>query len=583
MLIYNYQKEFLGIDNTDLTKMGFSNLAELRAEAADFADLFVKTPGYIHNFKHVHWIDFIECAESNDVASVIIHANNQNFKCNIEIKTAFLVDSPTKKAYLIYLNNLRALTQEETLEIANDIKERAVPKPAPASTTNTHTPYMQKSNKPTHQEEVVVPLDDEDATSIKIQNDLFEQDELDSIDVFDTPEPAVPDTPIELDFDDEILENTKPIAEVKPKPTQKKVQEDDFKIDLQDTNPIKNTQEEDDIAYESDYVYDPTIASQELGLPLDLIEEFMEDFITQARDFKEQLYIAYDQGDKDKLKSLSHKLKGVAANLRIEDAFEVLSTINTSDNSDEIKKNLNIFYKIVAKLSGEDIKPTTKAQPDIVKDPPPAELKTEDLIDIAEPAIDEKIELNDEIELADEKIELDDKIELTEIEESIDIDLTEDVVDDPHNEEKIDFNEENLYDDDAIELKLDEDLPELQETIPTPKSNNIDETAKIQDDFDYNKELIAKQLGIDTESFNELFDDFIVESKLTANRIADAIEQNDSDLWKRHTTKLKGMSTNMKINKLDLELDVLTSTDDINIAKEAIKTIQTSLEKISTL
>ena len=39
----------------------------------------------------------------------------------------------------------------------------------------------------------------------------------------------------------------------------------------------------------------------------------------------------------------------------------------------------------------------------------------------------------------------------------------------------------------------------------------------------------------------------------------------------------------MKINKLDLELDVLTSTDDINIAKEAIKTIQTSLEKISTL
>ena len=61
MLIYNYKKEFLGIDENDLTALGLSNLADLRAEAADFADLFVKTPGFIHNFKHVHWIDYIVC------------------------------------------------------------------------------------------------------------------------------------------------------------------------------------------------------------------------------------------------------------------------------------------------------------------------------------------------------------------------------------------------------------------------------------------------------------------------------------------------------------------------------------------
>jgi len=53
MLIYNYQKEFLGIDEKDLKTLGFNSLSELRAEVTDFADLFVKTPGYVHNFQHV--------------------------------------------------------------------------------------------------------------------------------------------------------------------------------------------------------------------------------------------------------------------------------------------------------------------------------------------------------------------------------------------------------------------------------------------------------------------------------------------------------------------------------------------------
>jgi len=60
MLIYNFQKEFLGIDAKDLQELGYHDLSSLRSEVTDFADLFVKTPGYIHNFQHVHWIDFID-------------------------------------------------------------------------------------------------------------------------------------------------------------------------------------------------------------------------------------------------------------------------------------------------------------------------------------------------------------------------------------------------------------------------------------------------------------------------------------------------------------------------------------------
>jgi len=42
MLIYNYKKEFLGIDEVDLEVLGLSDLADLRAEAADFADLYTQ-------------------------------------------------------------------------------------------------------------------------------------------------------------------------------------------------------------------------------------------------------------------------------------------------------------------------------------------------------------------------------------------------------------------------------------------------------------------------------------------------------------------------------------------------------------
>jgi len=124
MLIYNSQKEFLGIDQKDLNTLGFNDLVSLKTEAADFADLFVKIPGHIHNFKHVHWIDFITCAESNEKSKAIINVNSKSFKCSIDIKTAYLVDAPESEAYLVYLNNLRALTSEEHEHILANIPEK---------------------------------------------------------------------------------------------------------------------------------------------------------------------------------------------------------------------------------------------------------------------------------------------------------------------------------------------------------------------------------------------------------------------------------------------------------------------------
>ena len=90
MLIYNHEKELIGIDQEYLQKFGFLNLTQLLSEVSDFADFFVKKTGFIHNFKHVHWIDFVITAtDVNTISEVIIKTKNKEYKSdNVEQERA---------------------------------------------------------------------------------------------------------------------------------------------------------------------------------------------------------------------------------------------------------------------------------------------------------------------------------------------------------------------------------------------------------------------------------------------------------------------------------------------------------------
>jgi HPt (histidine-containing phosphotransfer) domain-containing protein len=539
MLIYNFQKEFLGIDDSDLTKMGFQNLSQLRAEAADFADLFVKTPGFIHNFKHVHWIDFVECAESDDSSNVIIRANNKNFQCNIEIQTVFLVDAPTQKAYLVFLNNLRELSKSANEQIANDIYEKPTPVAATFETTKLQTVKSSHEFEPPTEE-----MPTKEIPPVEASYDPYEQERSDEpIDILDTPPSYLQETQIEEKIEMPLDDEKQIIDEFA---------DDDFKldIDVEDTQEpiVKEPElelepelapqtttpsvENSDADLDGGYVYNPSVASSELGLPLDLIEEFIEDFIAQAHEFKDELYVAHNNGDTDKVKVLSHKLKGVAANLRIEDAFEVLATINTSDDHDTISTNLNRLYIIIAKLAGEDVQPQAAATTQKVQNTTNEQSIDEDHFSIDFEENDYQNETVDEI--VDEKIEL---------------------VNDYSQEE----------DDIFLDFKDDEDSSQ----------NNLD--------VKYSKTASAEDIGIDLDSFNELFSDFLNESKLLSKKINNSIERKDVEMWRKDSVKLKGMSENMRVNSFKGDLDTLIHTADINVATEALGNIQTSLEKISNL
>jgi HPt (histidine-containing phosphotransfer) domain-containing protein len=97
--------------------------------------------------------------------------------------------------------------------------------------------------------------------------------------------------------------------------------------------------------------FDPNEAANALGLPESLIIEFVNDFVSQARDEKQTFVDAFAAGDLKRVNETAHKLKGVAANLRIEEMRELMEQAQHAATFEEAEKPLVAFYKKLAALS----------------------------------------------------------------------------------------------------------------------------------------------------------------------------------------------------------------------------------------
>ena len=565
MIIYNANKEFIGIDESYLKVFGLSNLAELRAEAADFADLFVKTPGCVHNFKHVHWIDFITCGESFEKPKVIINVHSKTYTAKVAINTFFLTDNPSSKAYAIILNDLRALSSQEN----DNISDELLHKPTPNSVIEEqYTPPLEQVK------EVVVP----DSYSIDLEDDNNSYEEV---------------------YKEEVAT----------------LKQDSFveeKIELPDMEPnyeesLQEEFEEERVEYaeettESNYVFDPKVASDELGLPIDLIEEFIEDFIAQAKDFKEELYTSLSEENIENVKILSHKLKGVAANLRVEDAFNHLSVVNTSNDHKEIELELNSFYRIISKLAGEEISPQTLkvTKPKSITIQEPIVLKEEDEIieevELKQDKPSDEIDFTYDIEDEDvpQKIDLpelaDDDFLATDIEdEDIKLDLIDDIsIIETNKEDKV----PPLSDSDFLEKTQMSEIKEedlgiefLQEKVVEPEVEvNIEpivEPVRERVVVEYPKEHIASEIGLDIETFNELLEDYATDSNFLLSSIKEALLEDDFVKCKKDVLVLKGMSDSMHVKAVTGEIECLMNSSDKNEMTKAIETIENVIEEIS--
>lgn len=542
MLIYNSKKEFVGIDKKDLNALGFTSLEALRQEVSDIADLFVKTPGYIHNFKHVHWIDFIACGNPGEEFQVIINIHNKSFKCKVTVETLYLSDSPSSSSFIVHLFGLRELAARELESVSADIAAR------PSFVSDVVEPSSEiiddfdRVETPKTEQKVV--LDDPYETPLEVDFES-EDDHFDAMPEEETLTTPVSEEPLDIyDFDG-----------------------DDAFID--DAAPSKSTPEPKELVTESfdnGYVYDPRVASDELGLPLDLIEEFIQDFIAQAKEFKPSIYSALDAGELDQVKILSHKLKGVAANLRIEDAFEVLSVVNTSQNSAVVMDNLDEFYKIIAKLAGEEI---VVEKPALAAKEEPAQEATQ----VPDKAPNHDFN-SDEDEL---------------YKDLLDIDFTDDTAEedslqiaDADVPQKIDIPE--LADDDFVNTEVDYALENID--ILEGVDSNEETQQESDEGIDYKamQQKAAGEIGIDLESYKELFNDYIDESNTIISKIKKDISSGDFAASRYEILKLQGMSENMRITLLESDLDnLLVATKEENAAElsNSLATLSEKLEKIS--
>ena len=572
MLIYDHNKEFIGIDQESLKLLGYERFEDLIHEHKDVAELFVKKPGYIHNFTNFPWIDFVLHAESDD-AKVIIAGKSKAFSATIDIAPLHLNKAPNEEAFLIKLKNIQ--------NYQLDASERPEPTPAPIvlDTKEFNTPEKpsQKMPEPTPITEpaleTLVVKEREEPTPLAIDDDIFIQDE-----------PLEISTPVEEELDiffhdeeeEQAAETVPAFIEAAPA------------FSIEDASGLGTVQEEqsapmlgaylseEDQAYLAelkvgdDYTYDPQIAADELGLPVDLIEEFIGDFIQQAHEFKEQLFTAIENEDFDNIKILSHKLKGVAANLRIEDSFEVLGNVNETEDIKECEANLKQFYLTIAKLEGKDIEEVKRELENPIKE------ELYDLTPKFEPApIEEEIVQHlelpelDEDEIA-EPVLLDTPYQETEpvtpaVDDSSDLyDFGLSVDDSSAPLIVLDDEEDIVSDLQSFDIAEEEEIiSEIQDF--EPQESEPENTPVLT--FDVN--TAAAEIGLSADLVSALIDDYIVEANDMKNRLNEVIASSDVMRWKGYATQLKGVSDNLRITEISDALQKLITSTEENQAKAA--------------
>jgi hypothetical protein len=85
-------------------------------------------------------------------------------------------------------------------------------------------------------------------------------------------------------------------------------------------------------------------AANDLSLPVELIEEFVHDFIEQAHIETEKMLKAYEEGDLDAIQKIGHLLKGASSNLRINALSDTLYKIQFCEDSNDLEHLIKDYW-----------------------------------------------------------------------------------------------------------------------------------------------------------------------------------------------------------------------------------------------
>ncbi len=85
-------------------------------------------------------------------------------------------------------------------------------------------------------------------------------------------------------------------------------------------------------------------AASDLSLPVELIEEFVNDFIEQAKTETKLILQAYEEGDLDSIQKSAHMLKGASSNLRINALSDTLYKIQFCKDSTKLESYIKNYW-----------------------------------------------------------------------------------------------------------------------------------------------------------------------------------------------------------------------------------------------
>jgi hypothetical protein len=85
-------------------------------------------------------------------------------------------------------------------------------------------------------------------------------------------------------------------------------------------------------------------AANDLSLPVELIEEFVHDFIDQAHIETKKMLEAYEEGDLDTIQKIGHLLKGASSNLRINPLSETLYKIQFCEDPSQLEALIKDYW-----------------------------------------------------------------------------------------------------------------------------------------------------------------------------------------------------------------------------------------------
>jgi len=131
------------------------------------------------------------------------------------------------------------------------------------------------------------------------------------------------------------------------------------------------------------------------------------------------------------------------------------------------------------------------------------------------------------------------------------------------------------------EQKEKENEEELSLTFKDEPQEIIPETTQETIEINYSKEKVANEIGLDIESFKELFSDYIHEAGILIKEMQDASKNTNFELVNFEVTKLKGMSENMRINSFNSELEALTHSTNQEESLKLIHKIQNIVNQLS--